>query len=238
MENALFIALSHQSTLLRQMDVIANNIANSSTPAFKVDRMLFIEELVTTDDGQELTFVKDAGIARDTTEGGFTNTGNDLDLAIHGGAYFVVDTPLGMRYTQNGRFSLDANSQLVTSQGDLVLAESGGPIVIPPDALGVEIAPDGTVSTEDGEVGRLNVVRFDDDQALEKAGNSLYAAEIPSLPAPGAVIVQGMVEESNVEPIIEITTMLHVLRAYEAAQRIIDTEEDLATQTMDTLTTA
>lgn len=238
MENALFIALSHQSTLLRQMDVIANNIANSSTPAFKVDRMLFIEELVTTDDGQELTFVKDAGVARDTTEGGFTNTGNDFDLAIHGGAYFVVDTPLGMRYTQNGRFSLDANSQLVTSQGDLVLAESGGPIVIPPDALGVEIAPDGTVSTEDGEVGRLNVVRFDDDQALEKTGNSLYATEIPSLPASGAVIVQGMVEESNVEPIIEITTMLHVLRAYEAAQRIIDTEEDLATQTMDTLTTA
>jgi flagellar basal-body rod protein FlgF len=224
------------------MDVIANNIANSSTPAFKVDRMLFIEELVTTDDGQELTFVKDAGVARDTTEGGFTNTGNDFDLAIHGGAYFVVDTPLGMRYTQNGRFSLDANSQLVTSQGDLVLAESGGPIVIPPDALGVEIAPDGTVSAKvsakNEVVGRLDIVRFDDDQALEKTGNSLYATEIPSLPASGAVIVQGMVEESNVEPIIEITTMLHVLRAYEAAQRIIDTEEDLATQTMDTLTTA
>ncbi len=236
MENALFIALSHQTTLRRQMDVIANNVANASTPAFKADRMLFVEELVTTGDGQQLTFVQDMGVARDTTEGSFTKTGNALDLAIHGGGYFVVETPFGDRFTQNGRFSLDADGRLVTSRGDPVSAEGGGPIILPLDARDIQVAPDGTVSTEIGIVGRLDLVRFEDEQALYKEGNSLYATDLAPQAAPNASILQGMVEESNVEPIIEITTMILALRAYQAAQRIIDSEQELQTETIATLT--
>lgn len=237
MENALYIALSHQMTLRRQMDVIANNVANASTPAFKVDRMVFVEQLVTTPDGQELTFVQDVGVARDMTEGAFTKTGNDLDLAIRGDGYFAVDTPFGERYTRNGRFGLDPQGQLVTNAGDIVLDESGGPIVIPQGAGPIQVSRDGTVSNSEQVLGRLRVVRFADDQLLTKEGNSLYATTQPPLPAPDAAVVQGMVEESNVEPIIEITTMILALRAYEAAQKIIESETQLQTQTTETLTT-
>lgn len=237
MENASNIALAHQMTLRRQMDVIANNVANASTPAYKVDRMRFVEQLVTLADGTEMTFVEDVGVARDMTEGAFTRTGNGLDLAIRGEGYLVVDTAFGDRYTRNGRLTLDAQGQVVTSGGNLVLAEAGGPIVVPEGATEINVSRDGTVSTDEQVLGRLGVVRFDDEQALAKEGESLYATTQPPLPAPDAAVVQGMVEESNVEPIIEITTMILALRAYEGAQRIIESESQLQTQTTETLTT-
>jgi flagellar basal-body rod protein FlgF len=237
MENASYIALSHQMTLRRQMDVIANNVANSSTPAFKVDRTIFVEELVTTPDGQEMTFVQDVGLARDTTEGAFTKTGNDLDLAIRGEGYLVVDTPFGERYTRNGRMGLDSQGQIVTSTGHVVLDEANVPIVVPEDTSMIQVSRDGTLSTGEQVLGRLRVVRFDDEQELSKEGESLYVTAQVPLPASDSAVVQGMVEESNVEPIIEITTMILALRAYEAAQRIIDSETELQAQTTETLTT-
>src|SRR6185437_11408288 len=117
MENATYVALSSQMALQRQMDVVANNLANASTPAFKGEEMLFSQYLVQPRGGSPLAFVEDSGTVRDLRQGPIAKTGNPLDLAIAGQGYFAVQTPLGARYTRNGHFQLDSQGQIVTSQG-------------------------------------------------------------------------------------------------------------------------
>src|SRR6185312_11727364 len=152
MENATYVALSSQMAIQRQMDVVANNLANASTPAFKGEEMLFSQYLVRPS-GQRspIAFVQDAGTVRDLREGPITQTGNPLDLAISGQGYFAVQTPLGVRYTRNGHFQLDSQGQIVTSQGYPVLTNSGQPLVVPANTHGITVATDGTVSVgQDG----------------------------------------------------------------------------------------
>src|SRR5215469_2049692 len=114
MQNATYIALSSQTALQRQMDVVANNLANLSTPAFKGEEMLFSQYLTRARGTGAMAFVEDAGTARDLRQGPITKTGNPLDLALQGPGYFSVDTPLGTRYTRAGHFQIDAQNQLVT----------------------------------------------------------------------------------------------------------------------------
>lgn len=237
MENPGYIALSRQMVLSRQIDLLANNIANISTPAFKGESMMFVEYLAKTDDGQDLSYVQDVAQVRDLSEGSFTTTGNPFDVAIRGSGYFVVDTPEGQRYTRNGRFSLDVNGQLVTSAGHAVLDDTNRPIVIPEDATDVEISEDGTISAGNGAIGKINVVEFPDPQTLDNIGNGLYTANDQPKAAADFSIVQGAVEESNVQPIIEITRLLDAQRSFVAAQQFIQTQNDLELQTIDKLTT-
>lgn len=236
MENASYITLSHQMALSRQLDLVANNIANISTPAFKGESMMFIQYVAQTDDGGNITYVEDWAQVRDTSEGSFTTTGNPFDVAIRGSGYFVINTPEGQAYTRNGRFTLDANGQLVTSNGQPVLDANNRPIVIPEDATDVQIAEDGTISAGNGPLGRFQIVSFANDQDLQTMGDALYTTTQSPVPATGASIVQGAVEESNVQPILEITRMLSAQRSYVDAQNLIQSEGDLQTQTIDKLT--
>ncbi|MBL9034438.1 MAG: flagellar hook-basal body complex protein, partial [Rhodospirillaceae bacterium] len=117
METPIYIALSRQMVLRNQMDVVANNIANASTPGFKAEMMLLTEVELPAERGTELSYVQDFATARDFSAGPLRATGNDLDLAIQGDGFFSVQTPDGVRYTRVGRFQLDANGTLITSQG-------------------------------------------------------------------------------------------------------------------------
>ena len=225
MENAGYIALSRQVVLGRQLEVIANNLANTSTPAFKAESMKFDEFLIRADEGAPLSFVEDGGVKRDWTPGTLRPTGNPLDLAINGDGYFVVNTPDGDRYTRNGRFALDASGQVVTGNGNMV-ASDGGPILVPNEDTKIIVAADGTVSTETGIIGHLRIVHFDDPQALSAIGGGLYSTEAAPQPDSASKITQGMVEDSNVQPIIEMTNLVQVTRDYEAAQRMIEAEHD------------
>jgi flagellar basal-body rod protein FlgF len=227
MENAGYIALSRQMTLRREMDVIANNMANLNTPAFKNQSMLFVEFLETSDSGEKTSFVQDIALVRNLTEGQMTATQNPLDLAISGEGYFAVETPVGPRYTRNGVFQLNADGELVTSSGQRVLGEGGGPIALPPNSANVEITRDGTVSTEQGPAGRLRLVRFEDEQAMVKLADGLYDADGQDpLPADGAEVVQGMVEGSNVQGIIELTKMIETVRHYSATGKMVNDEHE------------
>lgn len=236
MENPAYIALSRQMVLRRQLDIIANNLANANTASFKREDLAFVEYLVKPDSAGNPTFaradgrvsmVQDLGMIRDTSQGPLTETGAPLDLAISGDGYFVVNTPEGTRYTRLGRFQVDANGQLVTSDGHAVQG-TDGPIVIPPDDGEVKIARDGTISTDGGPIGRVQLVRFENDEALTHAGSGLYIAEgeVPQ-PTTQSEVIQGMVEESNVKPIIELTEMIAVLRNYQSAQKIVDAHDDM-----------
>jgi flagellar basal-body rod protein FlgF len=242
MENATFIGMSRQMVLERQMDLVANNIANMNTPAYKGERMVFVEYLAPATDGT-LSYVQDIAQVRDTSEGSFTATGNPLDVAIRGDGYFTVNTPLGDRYTRNGRFSLDPTGRLVTSDGYPVLDSNNQPIVVPADATDVEIADDGSISTSmavvpriSNQLGQLKLVKFANDQDLNKTGSGLYSTQQAPQPATGAAVVQGMVEESNVQPVMEITRMIATHRAHDQAETLISANDEMLEQAIQKLT--
>ncbi|MGF1591688.1 MAG: flagellar basal-body rod protein FlgF [Kiloniellaceae bacterium] len=227
MENAGYIALSRQMVLRREMDVLANNMANLNTPAYKGQSMLFVEYLETTGSGEKMSFVQDVALVRNLTEGQMTATGNSLDLAISGDAYFEVETPVGPRYTRNGVFQLNGDGELVTSSGQRVLGEGGTAIALPPNSADVTITGDGTVSTDQGPAGRLRLVRFEDQQAMVKLADGLYDADGQDpLPPEGAEVVQGMIEGSNVQGIIELTRMIETVRSYSNTGRLVNDEHE------------
>lgn len=241
MDNSLLISLSQQLASYRSMDVIANNLANVSTPAFQREEPTFQEYVtqVPPAEGQSglqtLTFVKDSGVVRDLSEGHFDITGAPYDMAIHGKGYFVVQTANGERYTRNGHFGLDASGQIVTSNGDAVQGD-GGAITITPDDGEVHIAEDGSVSGANGTIGKIRMVEFANPRGLVKEGASLYDAGGQSAVTAEEVSLQsGMLESSNVAPVVEISHMIEVMRAYQATATLTQTQEDLMRQAIDKL---
>ena len=225
MENSLTIALSRQSVLSRQMDVIATNLANLETAGFKAENMIFTELLEQTAEGEVLSLVHDVSFVRDLSEGPMVGTQSPLDLAIHGQGYFVVDTPDGERYTRHGVFQLDDGGQIVTTEGHPVLNNGGAPIVVPLDTSSITITRDGTISADAQEIGRIKLVSFENPQALSKIGSGLYEA-IGQTPTtdPDSEVLQGMVENSNVKGVVEMTRMIDTVRSYQAAAKLADTE--------------
>jgi flagellar basal-body rod protein FlgF len=236
MENTLLIALSRQMVMQRQLEVIANNIANTSTSGYKGEQMMFVEYLAKTETGETVSYVQDIAVIRDYSEGPLLKTGNTFDLAIHGKGWFVIDTPNGPAYTRNGTFSLNAKGELSTSQGYPVLNDSNSPIVIGASGVGIEISADGTISTPEGSKGRLNIVAFEDEALMDKASNSLYLTDQPTKPAIEARIQQGMLENSNIQPIIEVSNMIVALRSYQSAQEIIKGEDGILREAIKILT--
>lgn len=227
MDNPGYVALSRQLTLSRQMEMIANNLANMNTTAFRGEQMLFREFLAGSGSEREkVSFVRDPAQLRDLSIGPMTTTGASLDVAIDGPGYFVIDTPEGPRYTRDGHFKLDAQGQLTTASGDPVLA-GGGPVVIPIDAENIEIASNGEVSTEQGEHGRLDIVTFDNEQLLQRVkGNAYAAGEATATAAVDSEVTQGVLEASNVRGVGEMTKMIETLRSYQAAKRFADQEHE------------
>ncbi len=225
MENSLTIALSRQSVLSRQMDVIATNLANLETAGFKAENMIFTELLEQTAEGEVLSLVHDVSFVRDLSEGPMVGTQSPLDLAIHGQGYFVVDTPDGERYTRHGVFQLDDGGQIVTTEGHPVLNNGGAPIVVPLDTSRITITRDGTISADAQEIGQIKLVSFESPQALSKIGSGLYEA-IDQTPTtdPDSEVLQGMVENSNVKGVVEMTRMIDTVRSYQAAAKLADTE--------------
>jgi flagellar basal-body rod protein FlgF len=236
MSSATYVALSSQMALRRQLDVVANNVANASTPAFKGERLIFAEYLQPQPDRSSTSFVHDIGTERDARQGSLTQTGNSLDLGLQGNGYFNVQTPLGPRYTRNGRWQLDPQGQIVTAQGYPVVDNGGRPIQVPAQASEITITRDGTISTPQGAVGKLDVVQFAREDQLRPAANGLYVTDAPPTPAAATTaVMQGMVEESNVQPIVEITRMMTLSRAFEFSKGMLDGESDRVRNAIDKL---
>ena len=236
MENSLTIALARQSVLSRQMDVIATNLANLETSGFKAENMIFSEHLEKTADGEVLSLVHDVSFVRDLSEGPMVGTQSPLDLAIHGEGYFVVGTDEGERYTRHGVFQLDDSGQIVTTNGDPVLNSGGSPIAVPLDASSITITRDGTISADAQEIGKIKLVSFENPQALSKIGNGLYKAvdQTPTADSESEVM-QGMVENSNVKGVVEMTRMVDTVRSYQAASKLADTEHERILDAIDAL---
>lgn len=231
MESTSIVALSSQAALSRQMDIVAHNIANLNTTAFKAEKMMFIEHVVKSRGGErilgdQVTYVRDIATVRDVTEGSLTKTGNSLDVAIRGQGYFVVETDIGERYTRNGRFRRDETGQIVNNEGFPVQFEGGQPAVLSPEDNEITISRDGTLSTENGDIGRIRVVGFENDQELQALADGLYTTGADPVDVERPEVVQGMLEGSNVNAIIELARMIEVHRAYEGVKKLIDREDE------------
>ena len=247
MDNSLYVGLSSQIVLQQKLDIIANNIANADTTGFKVEALQTAEDpeapAFTLGGPEPVKFVASNGILRDFGQGSLRRTDSPLDLAVDGEGFFRISTAAGERYTRDGRFRLDDAGRLSTTGGQAVLDDGGGEIVIDPQKGPVSIGPDGTISQGEGKdilrVGKIGVVTFSNLSGLEKAGDNLYrnASNLQPTPVASAVVRQGMLEASNVNPILEMTRMIEVSRAYEQMAKMLDTQSDLATQAVNTLGT-
>ncbi|MDJ0948489.1 MAG: flagellar basal-body rod protein FlgF [Alphaproteobacteria bacterium] len=229
-------AFAAQTMLAQAMDMVADNIANADTPAYKREQLRFREyfDKLGTDDT-----LSGLDRLRDLVDGPMQQTGNPLDLAIKGDGFFSVETPNGVMYTRNGRFTIDEDGNLATSNGLKVLGDDGGPLVFAPTDKEITIDSAGKVLADGGEVGTLDLVRFRDPSSLERAGGGLYLPRgADPEPADEAVVLQGVIEGSNVQPIKEITRMISVMRGYQSAQQIAEDEHDRIRQAIRALTDA
>jgi len=254
MENALLIGLSRQMALSRELDIVANDIANIDTIGFKADNASFSQYLMPgARDGQfpgkdqRVSFVEDRASWIDFSPGALERTGNPLDVAVDGKGYFVVQTPAGQqRYTRNGSFAINSTGQLVDSDGNQVQGTSG-PIIFQVTDQDVTISPNGIVTARDGtgavsaQRGQLQLVDFNQPQSLQKAGASTFTAP-PALtpnPAPPATrVVQGALEKSNVQPIVEMARMIEITRNYSDIAAILQQEGDMRRNSLQQLSQA
>jgi flagellar basal-body rod protein FlgF len=233
MDSPSYVILSRLSAQLRAAQLAAHNLANADTPGFRASRPVFAEHLAQQGRiegpraGRAVSYAWDRATWRDTAPGPITRTGNPLDVAISGEGFFAVETPRGERYTRAGRFALAADGRLVDQQGHAVLNSNGQPIAIAPNDTRIEIQGDGAIRSENGVLGRLRVVRFEDEQALRAEGDRLFdaAGQDPQEVARPA-LVQGAVEGSNVQSVLEMTRMMAELREFQMATQFLERETE------------
>ncbi|MCT4556777.1 MAG: flagellar hook-basal body complex protein [Pelagimonas sp.] len=226
METASYTALSRQSGLLREMRVIANNIANTNTTGFRQEGVIFSEYITQGDTQTSVSMAR--GRIRNTSfaQGNLEHTGGTYDFAIEGDGFFLVDTPDGQRLTRAGAFTPSAEGTLVTPDGHPVLDAGGTPIFVPPQASDLMVAGDGTISTQGRPVGQIGIVIPNDPKMMAREGGLLFRADEGFTPSEDPRVVQGFVEASNVDPILQVARMVEVQRAYELGQKFMEREDE------------
>jgi len=233
LNDTLYIGTSGLTTHADALGIVGDNIANASTVGFKRSRAEFSDLLGGQLGEQRLGGgVRLGGSETMFDQGAIMQTGNPLDMAIQGNGFFVVQTPQGPRYTRLGHFSLNAAGQLVNKQGYPVLG-GGAPITINPDDGPVQIAADGTVSadrTQQGNAqviyGKIDVVDFQNREQLKPEEGLLFNTNTAPIQVAQPALAQRMLEQSNVQPVKELTSMIWVQRNYEAVEKFIEGEDD------------
>ncbi|NCO85931.1 MAG: flagellar hook-basal body complex protein [Rhodobacterales bacterium] len=227
MDNATYTTLTRQSGLMREMRNVANNIANASTTGFRAEGLIFSEYVSALGPGTPSLSMATANV-RDTvmTQGTLAQTGGPFDLAIEGDGFFLIETPQGQRLTRAGSFTPNADGDLVTPDGYRVLDAGGAPVFVPQGVGNIGIAPDGTISADGAPIGQVGLVTPTDPGAMIREDGVRFRADAGFGPAEGGRIVQGFLEGSNVDPVLQIARMIEVQRAYELGQSFMDKEDE------------
>ena len=242
MELPTYVALSRLAAQQRALDVTASNLANASTPGFKASRVLFTDWLsaqtgTTAPAGdRKLSYTQDKATYRELQAGPIQNTSNPLDLAISGEGYFTVSTARGPRLTRAGHFTQLPNGTIGDMDGDALLSSTGAPLRIAPTDTNITVTADGTVSTESGEVGRIGVVTPSDRNRMTAEGNRNLRADVPTAAVREAKVLQGAVEDSNVQAVTETTRMMSDLRSFQFTTQFVQAESDRMQSAIDKIT--
>lgn len=240
MDSPGYILLSRLSLQERSTQALAHNIANADTPGFRAMRPVFGQVMVSLRGAgglpgdSSMSLPQDRATWRDMSQGSIQATGNPLDVALNGEGYFVVETPQGERYTRAGRFSIAANGRLVDQEGNAVLDSRNRPISFSAQDTQIEITANGTIQSENGEIARLQLVRFEKPQNLIAEGNRLFDAknETPQ-PVEKPNVVQRVLEGSNVSPVLEITRLTAEMREFQYASMFTEREGERITNAVE-----
>jgi flagellar basal-body rod protein FlgF len=244
MQTATDIALSRLVAQQRAMDVTATNLANMGTPGFKAERTLFADWLNrqtgtdTPQGGQVLAYTQDRATYRSQTEGALTHTSNPLDLAITGAGFFTLQTKQGPRLTRSGRFDLQPDGTVGDVDGNALLDNTGQPIRLSPADTDIQVAGDGSISSQNGPLGKLGIVQASDINRLQAEGNRLFNTDTGVTTAAVAAphVVQGALEESNVQGVEETTAMMNQLREFQFVSQFVQAESERQQTAIDKLT--
>lgn len=226
MDNAIYSTLTRQSGLMREMQLIANNIANAATTGFRQEGLVFSEYVNRIEGGESLSMASASVRNTSMLQGSLTQTGGNLDLAIDGEGFFLIETPEGQRLTRAGHFMVSAAGDLVTADGFAVLDAGGAPLFVPPDAVELAVSADGTISTAGLPLGQIGLVLPSDPLALQRETGTLFQSQEGVVPAETGRILKGFLEASNVDPISQIARMIQVQRAYEMGQSLMEREDE------------
>ena len=220
---------------MREMQVVANNIANAATVGYRQEGVIFSEYVQRVENAPSLSMGQ--GNVRQTVfdQGALQETGGTFDLAIEGDGFFLIATAEGERLTRAGGFSPHAVGDLVNFDGQPVLDVGGAPVFVPPDAASIVISPDGTISADGNLVGQIGVVMPIAPDDMVREGGVMFRADAGIEPAENARVMQGFVEASNVDPIGQIARMIEIQRAYEMGQNFLDSEDDRVRRAMDAM---
>ncbi|MFK7834731.1 MAG: flagellar hook-basal body complex protein [Sulfitobacter sp.] len=236
MEHAGYTTLTRQSGLAREMQIVANNIANAATTGYRAEGLIFSEYVKPVDRGPSLSMGQ--GNVRNTSfeQGALTQTRGTFDFAIEGDGFFLIETPGGERLTRSGAFAPSANGDLVTYDGNRVLDAGGAPVFVPVGA-DIAVSADGTLSADGNPLGQIGLVRPIDPSSMVREDGVMFRAESGFEPAETARVLQGFVENSNVNSVYQLTRMIEVQRAYELGQSFLDSEDERVRAAMKTLMT-
>jgi len=226
MDSGYYAACTGLVSRTQELDTIANNLANASTVGYRAERNVFSSILADAGNAGNSPLSRAmnnfgilSGTSLDQTQGALQKTGNELDMAIEGPGYFVVQTASGPMYTRNGAFQVSAKGQLVTSSGDAVMGDRGVINMMPGP---VSVSADGTISSNGAVTGKLRVVEFPSSTKLSSQGNSYYSAPAnTAAQATGSDVRQGMLESSNVNPIVAVVELVTAQRTAEMMQRAL-----------------
>jgi flagellar basal-body rod protein FlgF len=230
MDNTTSIALSRLTAQSRSMDVIAGNIANMSTPGYRAERMVFADWLSSQSGtgapkgDRTIAYTQDRATYRDRAEGTLTHTGNPLDIALSGEGYFTVQTQAGTRLTRAGRFTLQGNGGITDEGGNALLDTSGAPIRIAAADTQLTVAGDGSLSSQNGPIGTIAIVKPSDPNRITAEGSRLFRADVPTVPVAAPKMVQGAVEDSNVQSVPELSSMISTERSFQFVTQFVEAE--------------
>lgn len=226
MDNAIYAALTRQAGLMNEMRVVANNIANANTNGFRREGVVFSEHLTALDRrGDTLSMANARGRLVDLDQAVLNQTNGTFDIALEGEGFFMVQTPQGNRLTRAGAFIPSPEGELMTPDGHRLLDEGQAPVMIPSGVGKIAIGSDGTVSAGGMAIAKIGIFAEPDKKDLTHDGGTLFAASGEVVPLDNPKVRQGFLEDSNVDPVFEITRMIEVQRAYELGQSFLDRED-------------
>ena len=235
METSGYVTLTRQSGLMREMEIIAHNMANAATTGFRQQGIVFSEYIEAVGQGDSLSMAAARVKSTSMSQGILTQTGNPLDLAIEGNGFFQLETQNGIRLTRAGAFNVNSVGDIVTAEGHRVLDIGGAPINVPPGEADVTVAADGTVSLGDQLLGQLGVVEPEAGADLKREAGVLFQTNAALIPAANGLVLQGHLEGSNVDAISQLTRLIEVQRAYEMGQKLLDMGDERSKSALQTL---
>ena len=221
MDGIAYIMATKQNASLKHLESVSNNIANANTTGFKQDGIVF-EQYLVRDAKEKTAYGTIYSTMSDMKGGGFKTTMRDLDLALKGSGFFLIMTPLGVRYTRNGSFHLNEEKKLVNGSGYPVLTSDGQELVFEEEDKDPIIGEDGSIFIKDAKRGIIGVIEFENPNLLRKFGNGLFSSDVDGQPAINTTVQQGVLEESNVNSVEQITKLIEINREVTLSTNMIN----------------